>query len=185
MDRAFIATPKAVAEHLRQLQLLKSDDWEPIFVDPETGTKWIGYRLDDNLGDQPPNKLRLYELSSVIAAERAAYTNFDDEAAAAGHFIRWSMSSDSAFENLVSTLEAAVSHTPSMRTYRNVLLALAWSELDNPINRRSIVGKDRQQVEFDYSFYFALANRAKSLIELSVERLGYEIQKDPSVFKDC
>lgn len=58
MNRAFIAKPKAVSELLSHLRLHKRDDWEPVYIDPETGVKWVGYRLDDNPGDQNPDKLR-------------------------------------------------------------------------------------------------------------------------------
>lgn len=185
MNRAFIAKPKLVKEKLQQLELYKSDEWEPVYIDSQIGTKWVGYRLDDNPVDEPPNMLRLESLPAHVVCERAACTDFDDEAAAAGHYIRWSIPSDAAFEGHISALELAVSESSSEQTYRNVLISLAWSGLNESFNFRPVAGKSMPKIEEDYQYYKDLSKRAEVLIAKAISQLGYKIKRDPGIFKDC
>lgn len=185
MARAFVATPKAVTEFLARLRLQKADVWEPIYLDPTTGLQWVGYRLDDNPGDQPPTMLRLKDMSLGIACGRAARTDFDDEAAAAGHYIRWFIPSDAAFTDLISALEEAVSSQPTKQTFQNVLTALAWAELTEPFNFRPVMGKSVDAVAEDFEYYKVLSRRAQSLIEQARSRTGTAAKKNPAVFRDC
>lgn len=184
MTRAFIAKPKSVAEFLSRLRLHKPDAWEPVYIDPITGLQWIGYRLDDNPGDQPPTMLRLKDMPLEIVCSRAARTEFEDEAASAGHYIRWSIPSDAAFVGLISALEDAVSDQPTERTFRNIQISLVWSGLNEPFNFRSVVGKSSEEVAADYEYYQSLSKKVQSLLVQASSQVGDSAKKNPAVFRD-
>jgi hypothetical protein len=182
MNRLFIANKADVQAMLSRLSLCKKDKWEPVYLDPNTKIKWVGYRLDDNPGGLTPTHLRRLNMQLDEICKVAASTHHDDESAAAGHYIRWRITSDSAFECLIQTLEDQFKFNPTIRTCKNIQLAIAWSKLDKAFNFRTTLGKSAREITNDYNYYKAIASRASALKQKSIGVLGNEISIDPKIF---
>jgi len=185
MNRLFVANQNDVEAFLSKLELTKEDSWEPMYQDPITKINWIGYRLDDNPGDQPPTMLRRLDMQTKDVCEAAASTEYNDEAAAAGHFIRWGIPSDEAMSELVNSLENHTSNNPSDQVWSNVQLSIIWSGLNEALNSRPITGKSPASIDDDYNYYKNIAARAENIRRKSIEALGYEIEKNSDVFMQC
>ncbi len=58
MNRLFLANRSEINDYISKLELIKEYSREPVYQDSITKISWVGYRLDDNPGDQPSTMLR-------------------------------------------------------------------------------------------------------------------------------
>jgi hypothetical protein len=179
----FVASRSRIREMLPTLQLRREEEWQSVYVDPATSVEWIQYPLWDYHGPGP-NCLRrgnpaLEEVLTCIGTSEE-----DSEVSAAAYHLAHELpGTKENYEPLIERLESLFAAEPSARVARNVALAITWSGIETPFNHRSPMGKSIEQVNADYRYFAALAERSSSLKTRVQALLGCSITQKSTSFE--
>jgi hypothetical protein len=135
-----------------------------VYKDPDTGAFWLKYYA--TAATQGGGYLTLLKLPAPSTAELiniAIFSNYEDEAVAA--ILR--LLDEEAIEQkdfrqqLVEKLEGLqpVEDAQKQRLVKVVKL----SSLDDPMNRRELLHKSKEQIQADANYFSAVAERARQL----------------------
>jgi len=179
----FVASSSRISEMISSLRLLREEEWQSVYIDSNSMEEWIRYPLWDHHGPGPIC-LRRGNPSLEDILRCIEQSESDAEVSAAAYHLVNIL--DGGKENcapLIERLESAFETVTTSRLMRNAALAIAWSQADRRFNYRSPLGKTPEQVEFDYEYFVAMANRA-SVIKTSAEAvLGLTISQKSTSFE--
>jgi hypothetical protein len=179
----FIASNSRVAAQLPKLHEIANRDGDTTYIEPVTQERWTKLQLWDYHGSGPTVLRRGTPTAEDLVA-RIAETTFPDEAAAAAYYLaNWIKDGFEYFESLLTRLELLARSTKTSTSSRSIGLAIVWSGMQEPRNHRQIMGKSAAEIEADYQYFCALAERARKLAAEMERFLGHEIKNDSSVFR--
>ena len=153
-----IADTEKIEQFRQRLKLLDKDDinWTATYFDDETNSKWFYYRVDTYLqgggypifGRQPlPATKELITLSLLSK-------NDDEIFAACRTLVNNEEIKKIDFRaDLINELE-------NIGDKQRQETVIKLTGLDNAINKREIIGKTFQQIEFDAKYFQGIADRA-------------------------
>ena len=158
MTQLLIADTEKIEQLIKRFKLVDKDDvnWTATYFDDETNSTWFYYRVDAHLqgGGYPifarqplPDTKELITLSLL--------SENDDEVFAACRTLvdNEEIKKIDFRADLINELEN-IGDTQRQKTI------IRLTGLDNALNRREIVGKTFQQIEFDAKYFKGIADRA-------------------------
>ena len=179
----FAASGSQITEIMSSLRLLREEEWQTVYIDANLSEEWIRYPLWD-LHGPGPICLRRGNPSLEDILRCIEQSESDAEvSAAAYHLVNILDGGKENYAPLVERLESAIEAGPTSRLMRNAALAIAWSQADRPFNHRSPLGKNPEQVEFDYEYFVAMANRASAIKTSAEAALGLKISQKSTSFE--
>ncbi|GAB2531513.1 hypothetical protein [Rufibacter soli] len=168
--RRLYSDSKLIDDFLQRLNLVEILDggWAAKYLDNENGKQWLKYQTDSEYhGGGQTTLIRLPEPTTTELIDIALNSEFDDEASAAA--IRLSDNeqyADKEFrQELIDRLKAKEFQKLTTRERSRLKMIIAFSELDQPENRREIVGKSIHEIEEDSQFFQRIAQKAVSILE--------------------
>lgn len=161
MTQHLIADTEKIEQLRERFKLVEKDDinWTATYFDDETNSEWFYYRVDTSLqgGGNPifarqplPDTKELITLS--------LFSENDDEVFAACRTLvdNEEIKKIDFRADLINVLE-------NIGDIQRQETVIKLTGLDNALNRREIVGKTSQQIEFDAKYFKDIADRATKL----------------------
>ena len=172
MISRFTSDPNLIHE-LTQVMQLSAEDlerWTKEFTDPASQEKWLQIMVEtDYHGGGHPILMKLPEPNQSELISIALNSNSKDEIATAAALLNYN-ERDLGFgfrEELIKLLEEHTSRADfnwtELERWR-IPTIIQECDLADGVNRRPIVGKMNSEIEADYRYFQAIANRAKTLI---------------------
>ncbi len=150
-------------EKLRQrLILIETLDggWKQIFKDPNTHTKWLLFRHHGELQGGGYPVMREHPAPEHLSDWLLKGFSSNNEDDVIG--LAWELSGDyEQWSQILDWLEAS----SAVLSRSQVTLFLNNLDILHVINRRSIIGKNSQEIEQDYRYFLNLAQRAGNIIK--------------------
>lgn len=167
-ERRLYGDAGLIAQQLANMQLMETSvgDYAAVYKDPATGAFWLRYYA--TAAAQGGGYLTLMRLPAPTIGQLidiAITTCFEDEAVAA--MLR--LLDEEAIEKkdfrelLVEKLEQQQPESEQQK--QRLLRLIKLTGLDDPMNRREVVQRSRQQVEQDAAYFKAVAGKAAHLLK--------------------
>ena len=167
-ERRLYGDADLIAQQLASMQLMETSagDYAAVYKDPVTGAFWLRYYA--TAAAHGGGYLTLMRLPAPTIEELidiAITTRFEDEAVAA--MLR--LLDEEAIEKkdfrqlLVEILERQKPESAQQK--QRLLRLIKLTGLDDPMNRREVLQRSRQQVEQDAAYFQAVADRATNLLK--------------------
>lgn len=160
--RYFIADQSLMGEMEEQFTLLFSDEtnWSKTYSDPVTGERWLSYMLDSfshGGGTRVFGKLPLPETEKLI--DLIVTSQYDDEIFAACRtlVVNEEINKTEFRLSLICRLE-------QLNNKSRRISIIEYTDLDSPLNRKSILGKSYDEIIADSKYYKDIADRSKKLM---------------------
>ena len=163
MTQRLISDTEKIEQLIKRFNLVDKDDinWTATYFDDETNSKWFYYRVDGYMqgGGYPifarqplPDRKELITLSLL--------SENDDEVFAACRTML-----DNERIKKIDFRADLINELENIGDRQRQETVIKLTGLDNALNRREIVGKTFQQIEFDAKYFKDIADRAIKLTQ--------------------
>jgi hypothetical protein len=168
--RRFYSDKNDINSFIKQLKLVEKldDGWVEKYIDNSSGIEWLKYQTNSEYhGGGHANLMRLPEPTTTELIDIAINSEFDDEALAAAN----RLCDNEKFENkefrqkLIEKLKAKGIQKLTEKEKSRLKMVITSSNLDQPGNRKEIVGKSIKEIEGDSQFFQMISIEAISILK--------------------
>jgi hypothetical protein len=157
---------KDFEERLTKVETIDGD-WATIFLDKDTGQKWLKYITDDR--NFTYNLMLVSPMPTTDELMNIAFTSkYKDEVSAAATrlFLEERVDKKEYRQQLMDRIMERDMYTLNNEEKERIKAIIQSAQLTNNLNRRKIIGKHLTEIQKDADFFNSISEKAQMVLEM-------------------